>query len=703
MGSIPESSNKNNHRKFKSTPMRPESRNPSNPTTPTVGSSLRAPDPLESTNSGVGLANPSSNSNFEDTSCGYCTEEQLEGYLFRKLDSLYNEAISKILSLGYDEDIALKSILWNGHCYGSMDVMTNILHNAISYIHKTGSDDEDDDNDDDDGNSSGGKPESGFSNLRDLVLYSMEGMIRLVQQLRPDFSRGDAMWCLLMTDLHVGRASTVQIPVMPSDNGGNGGAVDHVPPGPCEIHGNWSYEGAEVPASGLAYDPAPMNLSPSLMGDFEFVKRFNLPPQLEAQLKRNVAIFAAGFRASSKAAGQLRALPQASSSSSPTNDSHLGVAAGSKEKHRGKITSQNSEVMSTIIGGLGNMTIGEKSVGTVGQKNEMSLNLDNQIAELEQQLEERKEWAFQKAMQAARKLSNDLKELKQLRMEREETLRLKKGKQALEDTTMKRLSEMENALRKASGQVDRANAAVRRLEADNAEIRAEMEASRLSASESDMACYEVAKRDKKHRKKRLALDKQKEKLLEEVAEERKKIAQLQQQLELINAAQKEAEIKWRQAQKEKELAVVQLEEERRSKEAAEASLKRTQEMRREIETKVQRYKDDIQRLEQELSRLRASAESTQPNFPSNAFGKRETNLRMLHDMHRLQELSQKEVGHGRKCLICMKDEVSVVFLPCAHEVLCVGCNGDHEREAKTKCPCCGVQIEERIHVYGATS
>lgn len=102
---------------------------------------------------------------------------------------------------------------------------------------------------------------------------------------------------------------------------------------------------------------------------------------------------------------------------------------------------------------------------------------------------------------------------------------------------------MENALRKASSQVDRANAAVRRLEADNAEIRAEMEASRLSASESDMACYEVAKREKKHRKKRLALEKQKEKLLEEVAEERKKIAQLQQQLELINEAQKEAEVR----------------------------------------------------------------------------------------------------------------------------------------------------------------
>ena len=59
-------------------------------------------------------------------------------------------------------------------------------------------------------------------------------------------------------------------------------------------------------------------------------------------------------------------------------------------------------------------------------------------------------------MQAARKLSSDL-------AERDETQKLKKGKPALEDTTMKRLSEMENALRKASGQLDLANAAVRRL------------------------------------------------------------------------------------------------------------------------------------------------------------------------------------------------------------------------------------------------
>ena len=48
--------------------------------------------------------------------------------------TVYNEAISKIVALGYNEDVALKVILWNGHCYGGMDVLTNILHNLLSYL-----------------------------------------------------------------------------------------------------------------------------------------------------------------------------------------------------------------------------------------------------------------------------------------------------------------------------------------------------------------------------------------------------------------------------------------------------------------------------------------------------------------------------------------------------------------------------------------
>eukprot|EP00249_Psilotum_nudum_P024079 c29084_g1_i2 orf=338-2677(+) len=143
------------------------------------------------------------------------------------------------------------------------------------------------------------------------------------------------------------------------------------------------------------------------------------------------------------------------------------------------------------------------------RKNEVLVQLVHRIKELEAQLQEWTEWAQQKVMQAARRLSKDSAELKALRLEREEYMRLKKEKQALEENTVKKISEMENALRKAISQVDRANAAARRLEAENAEVRAEMEAAKLSAAESVSVCQEAAKREKKSLKKSQGWEKQK--------------------------------------------------------------------------------------------------------------------------------------------------------------------------------------------------
>lgn len=272
---------------------------------------------------------------------------------------------------------------------------------------------------------------------------------------------------------------------------------------------------------------------------------------------------------------------------------------------------------------------------------------------------------------------------------------------------------MENALRKASGQVDRANAAVRRLETENAEIRAEMEASKLSAAESVTTCLEVAKREKKCLKRLLAWEKQKTKLQEEIADEKEKIKELQQCLARIQQDQKETELKWRQAQKSKELALGQVEEERRSKEAAEASNKRKLEaLRLKIEIDFQRHKDDLQRLEQEFTRLKASAESTESNQQSNILpsGKSErvkpqgeTIARLLHELDELEDSSDKETNCDRECIICMKDEVSIVFLPCAHQVMCANCSDNYGKKGKATCPSCRMPIEQRIRVFGASS
>ncbi|KAF8380682.1 hypothetical protein HHK36_028172 [Tetracentron sinense] len=664
-----------------------------------------------------GNPNPNPNPNFDESGWGYCTEDQLEELLLKKLEFLYNEAITKIVSLGYDEDVALKAILRNGYCYGGMDVLTNILHNSLTYLNSSYS-------------SNNGNPEESepvFGDLRQLEEYSLAAMVCLLQQVRPQLSKGDAMWCLLTSDLHVGRASTIEIPVLPSSGNGcnsttsnmeavNNNAVG-VASGLCTFHGGWGFGSGgtcELPVN-FSFSSA---FDTTLTRDIECPKRFNLSPSMESLLKKNVAMFAAGFRANSKVAVvQSQALSQVCPSSLSNGESPTGIVSGSEvppEQYEEPQDSLNLDVVSSVLSSLGNLSLDEKTDdGAIDQKNEMIMNLIHQIRELEGQLKERKEWANQKAMQAARKLSHDLTELKMLRMEREETQRMKKGKQALEDTTMKRLSEMENELRKVTGQVDRANASVRRLEIENAEIRAEMEASKLSASESEKTCLEVAKREKKCRKRLLSWEKQKAKMQEEVDEEKRKISQFQQQLLLVKEDQVGTEVKWRQELKAKELAITQVQEERRSKEASEVAVKRKVDaLRRKIEIDFQRHKDDHQRLEQELSRLKVSAESTQLHHPLNTLcpGDTETDIpqkqtiaRMLHELNKQQDSSENEANCDRKCLICMQDEVSVVFLPCAHQVLCAGCSEDYGKKTKANCPCCQVQIDQRIRVYGASS
>lgn len=166
--------------------------------------------------------------------------------------------------------------------------------------------------------------------------------------------------------------------------------------------------------------------------------------------------------------------------------------------------------------------------------------------------------------------------------------------------------------------------------------------------------------------------------------------------------------------KAKELAILQVEEERSAKEAAEANNKRKLEaLRLKIEIDFQRHKDDLQRLEQELSRLKASAQSTEQvhlmtaSVPirdsEGAKPQGETIARLLHELDKMEESSEKGVSSDRECMICLKDEVSVVFLPCAHEVLCANCNEEYGRKGKASCPCCRAPIEQRVRTFGASS
>ncbi|KAH7668677.1 putative E3 ubiquitin ligase protein [Dioscorea alata] len=615
-------------RKHRPKPIPPSAKPPASSATSSAAVSV--PDPLPNPN-----PNPNLGSSADDPAAwGYCTEEQLEELLLKNLEFVYKEALSRLISLGYDEAVALKAILRSGHCYGSMDVLSNILQNAIASLNSSPQQEGQ-------GSAAAAVVEpAGFSDLRHLEEYSLAGLVCLLQQYRPHLTRGDAMWCLLMADLHVGRANAIDVPSPEL-------AL-------CKLHAQ--------------YD-----------------RHTELSASAKSVLKRHAAALA----------------------SHPSELPHPSVAdaSGAKDSEEDVVASAMKNLNLTSLE-AGENDRDDPKMATI-------IDLCRQIQDLRVQVKERKEWAQQKALQAARKVSNDLMELRALRAEREENQRVRKGKQALEDTTMKKLAEMEAALRKASGQVDRANAEVRRLETENAEIRAEMEASKLSAAESAAACTEAARREKKCFKRLQVWEKQREKVQDEIAEERRKVVEVERHLTDVKEAQKRAEAKWKKEIKAKEHAIGKVDEERRAKEAAELEIKRKHEaLRQKIELDFQRHKDDVQRLEEEYARLKAVAGTGEMvSQSSNAVTSEDTDTKRTtsdassqpQTASKRKQGSSRRVNGSRLCFICLKEEVSVVLLPCAHQTFCVKCNEDHEKKAKTRCPACQTVIEQRVRVYGASS
>ncbi|KAL9308064.1 MND1-interacting protein 1 [Arabidopsis thaliana] len=649
--------------------------------------------------------------NPEENFWAYCTEEHLEEILLKHLEFLYNQAVSKLLELCYEERVALKAVLSNGHCYGELDVLTNIVNNSLSYLNSGGGGGGSNGNGED-------RTETGFTDLRDLEEYSLAGMIYLLQQVKPNLSKGDAMWCLLMSELHVGRASTLDVPTNRSscctkedsnvEDVGTGGTLDiagFMAPALCRFHGGWDFGnggGPEFSGNGFSMKGAELKLQ----REIDCPKRFNLSPSMKSLLKRNVAAFAAGYRASMKQK-QIQSSDTIGDSKA-CNDPAIVKSCGQQPRKSG-----SEESVSTVLEKFRDLNLDDnlESVG-MDDKDCVIVDLLHQVKDFEKKVKERKEWAQKNAMQAAQKVSEELAELKTLSSEREGIQLLKKGKQAVEESTAKRFTDKEIELRKACSQNDRANVIVRKLESQNAEIRAEREGSKLSASESLKACMEASKKEKKCLKKLVAWEKQILKLQDEITAEKEKIKALYKTLAQITEYEKEIEAKWRQEQKAKEEALAQMEEEQRSKEAAEGHNKRKLEtLRLKIELDFQRHKDDHQRLEQELGRLKASSDSDSSHISNNAWKPKKSQgeniAKLLEEIDKLEGSYDNEANYDRECIICMKDEVSVVFLPCAHQVVCGSCSdsffASNNGGSKVTCPCCRGLVQQRIRIFGATS
>ncbi|XP_057980439.1 MND1-interacting protein 1-like isoform X2 [Malania oleifera] len=600
----------------------------------------------------------------------------MEELLLKRLEVIYVEAFQRLLGYGYHGEVVRKAILMNGHGFGNMDILTNIVQNSLAYIN-TGMVI-------DSGNYS--EDEQVFGEFSQLVKYSLAVMVYLLQQVQPSLNKDEALWSLLASNFHLGLASNLTAPFLPGEDEVDNNNLVDVSSGVACVQRDQDSGDYQTVDFQNNY-PSERNFDELSPEDAALAKKFNLSAYCMSHLKRNAA----------KSAAALRAKMKTSQEKLPDLPCHLAS---------NKLTSQQDlqkpDLLISVLDSLGNFSLdAESKTKCVNEKNEMIMNLVSQIKEVEAQVKEQKDWAQKKVIQAARKLSQDLSELNTLRMEREDKHCLKIGNEEIQEETVKRLLEMENALRKSSCQVDQATAAVRNLENENSVIRAEIEAFKLSAGESDRIRLEVEKKERKCLKRLTALEKQNNKFREEIEEERKKSLQLRQQLAWLVKTQDEIEVKWREEVKAKELAVTQVQEEQRLKKAAEVSFKRKMEaLRQKMELDCQHFKDDVQRLEQEISCIQKSLYSTELTQSQAQRCMLET---LPPESNNLNDLCEEDVFYDRECFICMVNEASVVFLPCAHQIMCSNCSERYCNFVEARCPCCQVWIVQRIRVYGAGS
>ncbi|GFY85168.1 RING/U-box superfamily protein [Actinidia rufa] len=705
---------------------------------------------------------------FHDADWSDLTESELEELVLSNLDTIFRSAIKKIVASGYSEEVAAKAVLRTGLCYGSKDIVSNIVENTLAFLRN--------------GQETDPSMEHYFEDLQQMEKYILVELVCVLREVRPFFSTGDAMWCLLICDMNVSHACAMDgdpLCSLACDEGPNGGnSVPAQPqlrietrsselniPNPSNLSpsSTCAYTcqcevatGASIPFAHCSQSETPTvsrvpksiksknsliqnglvtekesSISTLDNGDKSFgalgtmqphapdekfgevrkisgiTKREYILRQKSFHLEKSYRTY--GSRGSSRA-GKISSfggliLDKKLKSMSVTTSANLKSASLkiSKKIANTISTSPTTSVTST----LPTVSI-PPALSAADTELSLSLSLPTQsnaapipasshvelaprVRELQIQLQEWTEWANQKVMQAARRLSKDKAEIKTLRQEKEEVERLKKEKLTLEENTMKKLSEMENALSKAGGQVDRANASVRKLEIENAALRQEMEAAKLRAAESAASYHEASKREKKTLLKFQSWEKQKTLLQEELVAEKRKLAQLLQEQEQAHDLRDQLEARWKQEEKAKEELLTQASSISKQREQTEASAK---------------SKEDTIKLKAETNRKTALRRGIDGSYAGrltdirNSAAPKESPRPYISG---IVTKFHKKSGTGgvkreRECVMCLSEEMSVVFLPCAHQVFCTTCNELHEKQGMKECPSCRSPIQHRIRV-----
>ncbi|KAH6827650.1 hypothetical protein C2S53_020345 [Perilla frutescens var. hirtella] len=339
-------------------------------------------------------------------------------------------------------------------------------------------------------------------------------------------------------------------------------------------------------------------------------------------------------------------------------------------------------------------------------KDEAILILTPYMQDIQKELQGWTEWANEKVMQAARRLGKEQAELKMLRQEKEEIEKFKKEKQALEESTQKRLSEMEYALSNATNQIEVAKGTTRRLEDENNILKNEMEAAKVQTLRAASNLQTALQREQETVKKLQSWEAEKCLVQEKLTNLKRDITALNSRIEKAKGRQDQFKALWKQEEKEKLKNQKQIDSLRRKLEEEEAVMKaEADNIKKAAEKDMLRCEDGIKNLQNMIAEMRLESNRSKIAALNMGYGSYLTGLpgsqlpKVTKRLAVFQDFGEEpDVKQERECIMCMTDEISVVFIPCAHQVLCGPCNVLHEKQGMNDCPSCRTIIQKRVSV-----
>ncbi|KAK4482245.1 hypothetical protein RD792_009396 [Penstemon davidsonii] len=678
---------------------------------------------------------------------------QLEELLTNNLFATFHGAVKKIVEYDYTEEAALWAILNSGLFHGSKDAVSNVVDGALALLRR-------------EKEFSIESKYSVFEDLQSLVEYTILEMIHVLREVRPDLTIGEAMWCLLMSDLNLLNACVVEGGLSgdscePKVENPDTKDQSSQPGSPKSKSRSTSKESSVVLEEVKGKFPGIIRehiqtLSQAMVVDeksggskkgssgnskrdmlrqktFHFEKSYK-GRMSKGAFKAKVAAWGSMVLDKSLKSGSSSVLMKGTYSklgtSAGTNGSQAEVQnrpsknpqsdpkspAISNPCSKGKTGISNPPKAIDYYAGIPYDDTLQKYVPQ-DDKDKTILMLVSHKEALEKEVQGWVDWANEKVMQAARKLGKDQVELKTLRQEKEETEKFNKEKQTLEENTAKRVSEMENALSNATGQIKGANSSVERLEEENSLLHKDMEAAKLQAVKSAIKLHEAVMREQEALKNSQLWDAEKGLLLEQLTKFRRQTVDMKILIEKAKGRQDQFKVRLKtnsavmfykllndifqvllkHEEKEKVRVSTQIDSLRGKREEDNAlTNEEVENIKQNADTNLNKCIESIKNLENINSQLRMESNKSKIAALNVGYTGNENVGKRLAVFE--ENFGVESVKPERECVMCMTEEISVVFLPCAHQVLCGECSRLLVKQGMNDCPSCRTTIQKRISV-----